>query len=145
MGPNFPGEQRPPFANQQSEAQMMWQAIQRLETNMQQMVNHINKWVAKIQGIDSVAFAALFLHDGKEFKLDEEAVTKNQEEIQKVLAEMGRYREVMRQKAQEEQQAEAAKGIGGLPAPAKKPQEPAPKKVEVKDGNDGGAANPTEG
>src|SRR4051812_42878948 len=71
----------------------IWQSIRQIEANQQQMANHINKWVAKLQGIDTVAFAALILHEGKEFKLDPETASTSHQIIQDVIAEMGRYRD----------------------------------------------------
>jgi hypothetical protein len=118
--PNPSGTEQPA-----TEAQMIWRTVAQIEQNLQQVVNHVNNWVAKIQGIDAVAFAALMLHDGKEFKLDEEGVAKNQQAIQAVLAEMGRYRE----EAQKRVEAEAAAGATPAEAPTKplrlvKPRQP---------------------
>jgi hypothetical protein len=131
----FPNQPVPPGMNpmmggrppqQQDPFQMIWQSIGNLEKNQQQIVEHINKWVAKIQGIDSVAFAALALHDGKEFKLTPDQVDKIQKEIQDVLAEMGRYREVMRDQARVAEAEKASKGIGDLPTPPASPLDAAP-------------------
>lgn len=75
--------------------------VRRIEQSQAQIVDHINNWVAKIQGIDTVAFAALALHDGKKFTLNKGQVDKAQKEIKAVIDEMGRYRD--------EAMAEAAK------------------------------------
>lgn len=127
----------PPFGNpagmpggmppqQQDPIQMIWRSIGNLEKNQQQIVEHINKWVAKIQGIDSVAFAALALHEGKPFTLDAEKVDRIQKDIQDVLAEMGRYREVMRDQQRQSEAAAAAAGIGNLPTPPTPTMDAAP-------------------
>jgi hypothetical protein len=120
MFPNQPQPGMPmmggrPGPQQQDPFQMIWQSIGNLEKNQQQIVEHINKWVAKIQGIDSVAFAALAMHEGKEFKLTPEEVDRIQKDIQDVLAEMGRYREVMRDQARVAEAETAAKSVGNLP------------------------------
>lgn len=103
MTPNPGGGERPA-----TEAQMIWKTIAQIEQNLQQIVGHVNNWVAKIQGIDAVAFAALMLHEGKEFKLDEKSVAKNQQAIQAVLAEMGRYRDEAQKRFEAEVSANAA-------------------------------------
>lgn len=69
------------------------QDIKRISDNLNLIVTEHNKWVAKIQGIDTVAFAALALHGGKDFVLSEENVVKYKEDIQKVVDTMERYKE----------------------------------------------------
>lgn len=110
------GAQNPNGLNRKrTEAEMIWESISQIEQNLQQVVNHVNDWVAKIQGIDAVAFAALQLHGGKEFLLDKESVAQNQAAIQAVMVEMGRYRD----EAQKE--AEAAAAAAQAEAPAQPP------------------------
>lgn len=99
----------PPTMTPEQQIAKLWQAIGQLEANQTQMANHINSWVAKIQGIDSVAFAALALHEGKEFKLDEEGVARIQADIQQVIEEMGRYRDEAAEKGAAKIAAEQAK------------------------------------
>lgn len=55
------------------------------------MTKHINKWVAKVQAIDAVAFIALLLHDETDIKLTEENVKRNAATIKAALKEMERY------------------------------------------------------
>lgn len=74
------------------------QAVRQLEANMRQMVEHINNWVAKIQGIDAMAYAALTLHGDKPFKLDKKTVRKNHETMRHVVAEMERFNSTVEKK-----------------------------------------------
>lgn len=91
--------------NGQQQFQMALRELAQVQANINQIVAHVNKWVAKIQGIDSVAYAALLLHGDKEFKLDDASVEANSVKIQEVLAEMARYREWKSQEAEKEMQA----------------------------------------
>lgn len=110
----------PPFATPQQGApgpnwQQLFQNIAQIEKNVATLINEHNKWVAKIQGIDSVAWAALYLHDDKEFVLDEESVNRNGEKIQGVLTEMTRWRDEAKAKAEAEAAAPAQLPVADIP------------------------------
>lgn len=110
----MPKAQAEVISPKKTDAQRQRDAIVSLEKNMQQMVDHINKWVAKIQAIDAVAYTALLLHDGKEIKLDSESVKRNSEQIQIALKEMERYRtEAIKLAEKEEKKTKKAKKSGG--------------------------------
>lgn len=83
--------------------------VRGIQQSQQQMVDHINAWVAKIQSIDTVAFAALALHDGKKFTLDKKKVETAQKGIKAVIDEMGRYRDEAIADAKKKEEAEAKK------------------------------------
>jgi len=132
MGPNSPFAGGPPARQPKTEAQMMWEAIRQIEENLNSVVGHVNKWVAKLQGIDSVAFAALMLHGGKEFSLTAESVAANQKQIQAILAEMARYSEDAKQKAEAAKAAETQPSVNLATESAPKTTE-LPKETEDKD------------
>lgn len=68
------------------------QNMAQLENKYIQMVNHFNQQVARIDGVDTVAYAAITLHDGKEFKLTEKGIKATDKHMKKIDATMEAYR-----------------------------------------------------
>lgn len=91
-----------------TEMEIVGQGFRKIEQDMKQVVDHVNGWVGKIDGIDNVAFAVLYMmvNDTKDFKLTDEGIQKTQEAIANIVEQIHNRREELAKKAE----AEAAKG-----------------------------------
>lgn len=146
-----PGQAMPPFANArgpQDQIKMLWEALAGLEQNQNQLVEHINRWVAKLNGVDSVAFAAIYLLRDKEVTLTPEGVEQAHTKITEVLNEMKRYADEQKAKADTAQAAAADSPI--VPENAQADAEPQmaaapPEQPEQKEEKDDGKSPSNEG
>lgn len=71
---------------------MALQNMAMMEKKYIAMVEHFNQQVARLDGIDTVAYAAITLHEGKEFKLTEKGIKATDKHIKKIDATMEAYR-----------------------------------------------------
>lgn len=91
-----------------TEMEIVGQGFRKIEQDMKQVVDHVNGWVAKIDGIDNVAFAVLYMMVNKtdKFVLTDKGIEKTQAAIADIVEQIHKRREALAKKAE----AEAAKG-----------------------------------
>lgn len=76
-------------------------AITEVQQNMSAIVSHVNQWVARIQGIDKVAYAAFLMHEGKEMpQLDEKTVEQAKKNMNAAIEKIDKYSQNLQKEAQ---------------------------------------------
>lgn len=92
------------FNKQGDQIQLMAQNIGRVESTLKALVEYIKEIENRIDGIDSVAFSALLLHEKKTVKLTKKNVEATKKAIGAIGTEMDKYREAL-VKAEEKKNA----------------------------------------
>lgn len=62
-----------------------------LKAENRAIIEHLNRWVAKVQAIDAIAYVSLMLHGEVEIKLTEENVKRNAATVKAAIKEMERF------------------------------------------------------